>query len=287
MTGTIGHVTLRDGVRLEYEERGDPDGVPVLLLHGATDSRRSWDTVLPHLPPSIRAVALSQRGHGDSDKPGALYTIEQMAADAAAAIDALRLGPAVVVGHSMGTWVAERLAIDSPERVRALLLVAGLGAPRENAEQFGLFEELSLFEGAIDDEVAREFQLGTTERPLADELLDLFVAESLKLPPALWRVLFGSFLDVDLWEGLASVEVPALLVWGDRDALVTRGEQDRLVETIPQARLAVYEGTGHAVHWEEPQRFAAQLAAFALTQGRSRMMSSSESSGRSKRALTA
>jgi pimeloyl-ACP methyl ester carboxylesterase len=67
----------------------------------------------------------------------------------------------------------------------------------------------------------------------------------------------------------------------------TRAEQDRLVETIPQAHLTVYEGTGHAVHWEEPQRFAAQLAAFALTQGRSRMMSSSESSGRSKRALTA
>jgi non-heme chloroperoxidase len=287
MTGAIGHVTLRDGVRLEYEERGDPDGVPVLLLHGATDSRRSWDMVLPHLPPSIRAVALTQRGHGDSDKPGALYTIEQMAADAAAAIDALGLGPAVVVGHSMGTWVAERLAIDSPERVRALLIEAGPGAPRENAELFGFFEEMSVFPGPIDDEVAREFQLGTTERPLADELLDLFVAESLKLPPSLWRVLFGSFLDVALYEGISSVAVPALLIWGDRDALVTRAEQDRLVETIPQARLTVYEGTGHAVHWEEPQRFAAQLAAFALTQGRSRMMSSSESSGRSKRALTA
>lgn len=287
MTGPIGYVTLRDGVRLEYEERGDPDGVPVLLLHGVTDSRRSWDTVLPHLPPSIRAVALTQRGHGDSDKPGALYTIGQMAADAAAAIDALGLGPAVVVGHSMGTWVAERLAIDSPERVGALLLEAGPGAPRENPELFGFCEEMSVFPGPIDDEVAREFQLSTIERPLADELLDLFVAESLKLPPSLWRVLFGSFLDIDLYEGLASVEVPALLVWGDHDALVTRAEQDRLVETIPQARLTVYEGTGHAVHWEEPQRFAAQLAAFALTQGRSRMMSPSESSGRSKRALTA
>jgi non-heme chloroperoxidase len=287
MTGSIGHVTLRDGVRLEYEERGDSDGVPVLLLHGVTDSRRSWDTVLPHLPPSIRAVALTQRGHGDSDKPGALYTIEQLAADAAAAIDALHLGPAVVVGHSMGTWVAERLAIDSPDRVRALLLEAGPGAPRENAELFGFCEEMSVFPGPIDDKVAREFQLGTIERPLADGLLDLFVAESLKLPPNLWRVLFGSFLEIDLYEGLASVEVPALLVWGDRDALVTRAEQDRLVKTIPQARLTVYECTGHAVHWEEPQRFAAQLAAFALTQGRSRMMSASESSGRLKRALTA
>jgi non-heme chloroperoxidase len=283
----VDNVTLPDGTRLEYEERGDPQGIPVLLLHGVTDSRRSWDPVLPHLPPSIRAVALSQRGHGDSDRPGSGYTIGQMAADAAAAIDALGLGPAVVVGHSMGTWVAERLAIDSPGLVRALVLAGALGAPRQNAEAAAFFEEMSLVPGPIDDQFAREFQLGTTERPLPEGLLDLFVAESLKLPPYLWRILCRHFLDIDLYEGLASVEAPALLVWGDRDALVTRAEQDRLVETIPQARLAVYEGTGHAVHWDEPQRFAAQLAAFALAQGRSRMMSSSESSGRSKRALTA
>jgi non-heme chloroperoxidase len=287
MTGKIAHVELPDGVRLEYEERGDPDGVPVLLLHGVTDSRRSWDPVLPHLPPAIRAIALSQRGHGDSDRPGDGYTIEGMARDAAAVADALRLGPTVVAGHSMGTWVAERLAIDNSERVSALVLVGGPGAPRENPDFAALCEEMSVLPGPIDDALAREFQLGTTERPLPDELLDLFVAESLKLPTPLWRDLFGGFLDIDLYEGLASVQAPALLVWGDRDALVTRAEQNRLVETIPQARLAVYEGTGHALHWEEPQRFAAQLAAFALAQGRSRMMSASESSGRSKRALTA
>jgi non-heme chloroperoxidase len=72
-------------------------------------------------------------------------------------------------------------------------------------------------------------------------------------------------------------------VWGDRDALFTCAEQERLAETIPHARLTVYEGTGHALHWEEPQRFAAQLAAFALTLGGSRMMSSPES----RRAFTA
>jgi non-heme chloroperoxidase len=287
MRSIVDSVDLSTGVRLEYEERGDPDGVPLLLLHGVTDSRRAWDPVLPHLPPSIRAVALTQRGHGDSERPGTGYTIEDMARDAAAAIDALGLSPAVVAGHSMGTWVAERVAIDSPERVRALVLAGGLGPPRENADFAAFCEEMAVAPGPIDQELAREFQLGTTERPIPDRLLDLFVAESLKLPPYLWRVLFRHFLDIDLYEGLASLEPPALLVWGDRDALATRAEQDRLVETIPQARLAVYEGTGHALHWEEPQRFAAQLAAFSLTQGRSGATSSFESSGRSDRALPA
>jgi len=287
MKGRVEHLTLPGGLRLEYEERGDPDGVPVLLLHGVTDSRRSWDPVLPHLPPSIRAIALSQRGHGDSDRPGGGYAIEDLAGDAAAAIDALGLGSAVVVGHSMGGWVAQRLAIDHPERVIAALLAAAPGAPREDAEFSAFLEEMSMLPGPVDDALAREFQLGTTERELPEEMLDLFVAESLKVPSHLWRVLFRGFLDIDLYEELESAEPPALLVWGDRDALVARAQQDRLMEAIPRARLAVYEGTGHAVHWEEPQRFAAQLAAFALSQGRSRMMSSSESSGRSKRALTA
>jgi non-heme chloroperoxidase len=258
------------------------------LLHGVTDSRRSWDPVLPHLPPSIRAIALSQRGHGDSDKPSdAGYTIEDMAGDAAAVIEALELSPAIVVGHSMGGWVAQRLAIDHPERVLATLLVAAPGAPREDAEFVAFLEEISGLPGPVDRELAREFQLSTIERPLPDEMLEVFVAESMKLPTPLWREVFGGFLDIDLYDALASLEPPALLVWGDHDAVVTRAAQDRLVETIPQARLVVYEGTGHAIHWEEPQRFAAQLAAFALGQGRSRTMSSSESSGLSKRALTA
>ena len=60
---------LPDGLRLPYVERGDPAGIPVVFLHGITDSWRSFQLVLPHLPPSIRALALTQRGHGDASRP--------------------------------------------------------------------------------------------------------------------------------------------------------------------------------------------------------------------------
>lgn len=285
MTGKIGRVELSDGVRLEYEERGDPDGVPVLLLHGATDSRRSWDPVLPHLPPSVRAIALSQRGHGDAERPGqASYRYEDMAADAVAVIEALDLDPAIVVGHSMGAWVAERVAIDHPEVVLGTVLVGAIG---ENAVLVEVRNEVAGLADPIDPEFAREFQLGTTERPLPPSMLDGFAAESLKLPAWLWHRLFDGFLEIDMRSELGAIRSPVLLLWGDRDVFDTRAEQDWLLGTLPDARLTVYEGTGHAVHWDEPERFAADLAAFALAQGRSRMMSSSESSGRSKRALTA
>ena len=69
MTFTTKTIVLPTGVTLPYVEQGDPDGVPVILLHGVTDSWRSFEPVLPHLPPSIRAFALTQRGHGDADRP--------------------------------------------------------------------------------------------------------------------------------------------------------------------------------------------------------------------------
>jgi non-heme chloroperoxidase len=281
-------VELPTGVSIDYAEQGDPDGVPALFLHGATDSRRSWDPVLPHLPRSIRAIVPSQRGHGDSGRPEhAGYGHEDMAADAVALIEALDLGPVFLVGHSMGAWIAERVAINRPDLVLGTVLVGAIGPGGKNAVLVEVVGEVSGLTDPVDPEFARDFQAGTTERPLPPELLDLFVAESLKLPAWVWRRVFEAFLEIDMTSELGSVESPVLLVWGDRDVFDTRADQEWLVETLPDVRLSVYEGTGHAVHWEEPERFAADLAAFALAQGRSRTMSSSETSGLSKRALTA
>jgi non-heme chloroperoxidase len=287
MTAAIKSVELATGVRLEYAEQGDPEGVPVVLLHGVTDSRRSWEPVLPHLPSSIRAIALSQRGHGESERrAGAGYRIEHLGADVAAVIDALELGRAVVAGHSMGGWVAQQVAIEYPECVLGVVLEAAFGSARGNPDVVAFCDALAALP-EMEIEVAREFQQSTIARPLRPGALDVFVAESMKLPLWLWRELFEGFLETDLLDRLPSIEAPALLVWGDRDDYIARADQDRLLAAIPNSRIEVYEGTGHAVHWEEPERFAAELAAFAAAQGRRRTMSSSESSGRSKRALTA
>src|SRR5574341_1389047 len=101
-------VKLSTGVELPYVEQGDRAGVPVIFLHGITDSWRSFERVLPHLPKSIHALALSQRGHGDADRPVAGYQPQNFAADVAAFIEALKLGPAVIAGHSMGSTIAQR-----------------------------------------------------------------------------------------------------------------------------------------------------------------------------------
>ena len=120
------------GVSLEVAERGAPGGQPVLFLHGYTDSWFSFSSVLERLPPTVRAIVPTQRGHGDSDRPECCYRPSDFAADAVALLDALGVPRATIVGHSMGSFVAQRLAVDAPGRVSRLVLV-GSGATARTA----------------------------------------------------------------------------------------------------------------------------------------------------------
>jgi non-heme chloroperoxidase len=118
----LSHLRLHDGLQFEYAEQGPRGGPTVLMLHGITDSWRSFEPVLPLLPAHWHVVALSQRGHGGSDKTPRRYRTEDFAADAAAFARALDLAPMIVVGHSMGAANALRLALDAPELVQGLVL---------------------------------------------------------------------------------------------------------------------------------------------------------------------
>ena len=178
-------------------------------------------------------------------------------------LDQLGIERAVLVGHSMGSWVTQRVAIDHPERVIGVVLAGSFsGRPGDDPEMRAFAQEMgSLRE--VTDEVARDFQESTVARPLPPGQMDTFVAESLKVPAHVWNQAFMGFLEIDNAEGLAQIAAPALLVWGERDAFIPRAIQDELLETLPDARLEVYKDTGHAVHWDQPLRFARDVVAFS------------------------
>jgi pimeloyl-ACP methyl ester carboxylesterase len=259
---------LSTGVSLPYVEQGDPSGVPVLLLHGVTDSWRSFEPILPHLPRSIHAIALTQRGHGDADRPGDGYRTRDFAADAAAFTASLGLGPAIVVGHSMGSVNALRLAIDHPQAVLGLVLAGSSPSFRDDPAVAEFWDvEVSRLADPVDPALAREFQLSTFARPAPEAFLETVVQESLKVPARVWRASFEGFLEYDLTAELGRIGVPALVLWGDQDVFCSRADQEALVGGIPDSRLVVYEGTGHALHWEEPERFAADVVTFVAGLG--------------------
>jgi pimeloyl-ACP methyl ester carboxylesterase len=254
-------VALPTGVTLQYVEQGSPAGIPVLMAHGFTDSLRSFELVLPHLPPSIRAFAVSQRGHGDSSRPESGYRVRDFAADLAAFLDTFGIERAVVVGHSMGSYVAQRFALDEPHRARGLVLLGAFSGFTHNSAVVEFAEVVDGLEDPIEPSFAAEFQRSTLAQPIPDAYFAAIVQESLKVPARVWKAAMHGLLDVDHRPELANIQAPTLIVWGDQDAFCPRSDQD-ILATIPRSELRVYAGAGHAMHWEEPARVAADLAAF-------------------------
>lgn len=253
-------IALPTGVRLHYAERGPRDGEAVLLLHGYTDSWFSFSEVLPRLPVDWRAIAPDQRGHGDSDRPDA-YALSDFAADALALLDALGLERATLVGHSMGTFIARQIALAAPARVRRLVLVGG-GAHAGGAAFGELGETVRALADPVPLDVIREFQAGTAHTPLPEVFLEGIIAESAKLPARVWRDTLAGFVAGAPALAGGRIHCPTLVLWGDHDAVFGRHDQDELLGAIPGARLRVYPNTGHALHWEEPEGFVADLEAF-------------------------
>lgn len=262
MTPAVQSVELPGGVRLQYVEQGDPTGAPVLLLHGLSDSWRSFERVLPHLPESLRAFVLSLRGHGDSSRPETGYRARDFAADAAAFLDALGLEAAVVVGHSLGSAIAQRIAIDHPDRTLGLVLVGSFASLAKSPAPRELWEAVSAMEDPVDPEFVREFQQSTLAQPMPPAFFETVVQESRKLPVRVWRAVVADTMQDDFSADLNRIKAPTLLIWGDHDTMVPRSDQDAQTAAIPGARLVVYPGVGHAVHWEAPERFASDLATF-------------------------
>lgn len=257
-------VTLSTGVRMEYVEQGVAHGVPVVFLHGVTDSWRSFERVLPLLPASIHAYAISARGHGDSSRPAQGYLLSDLSADLKAFMDAMGLERAVIVGHSMGAMVAQRFAVDHPERVSGLVLMGAFATLFQNPMLTDFYRSaIAPLVDPIDAGFAREWQQSTLARSMAADHLDTVVGETLKVPARVWHAAFEGFLYTPDFSGaLSRLSVPTLIAWGDQDSYASREHQDRLQSLIPNARLVVYQGAGHAFHWEEPTVFTRDLQAF-------------------------
>ncbi len=262
-------IQLPNRLKLEYVEHGDRAGIPVILLHGYTDSWHSYELVLPHLPKSMRAFAISQRGHGDSERPAAGYHPRDFAADVAAFMDAFKLQRAVIVGHSMGSYIAQCFAMNYPERTLGVVLV-GSFTTLQNDKGIQEFWSMgvSKLEDPVDPNFALEFQKSTLALPVPQRYLDTVVQESLKLPAHIWKAVFKGLMDADLSNELGKIKSPSLIIWGDKDAYFLRDQQDALAAGIANSKLVIYSGVGHSVHWEAPKRFADDLVTFVETLAR-------------------
>jgi len=256
----VRRVRLVTGVSLPYVVRGDPSGAAVLLLHPWAESLRCFDRLIPLLPPSLHVVAIDQRGHGDAGKPADGYSLASFASDVVAFMDAVGLTSAVLVGSSSGGYVAQQVAIDSPDRVAGLVLV---GSPRSLHGRPAFADEVERLQDPVNPAWVRE---SLTWFPRVHHVPDWFVEarvqDGLRVPAHVWRDALMGLFTAPPPTDVGRIAARTLIIWGDHDDLLPRVDQQAMAAAIPGSRLVVYEDTGHLVLWEQPERLATDLTAF-------------------------
>ena len=256
------YIQLSTGVKLEYAEHGNEAGTPVIFLHGISDSWHSFEKVLPLLPASIHAFSVTHRGHGNSSKPATGYHPKDFAADIAAFIQEKKLGSAIVVGHSMSGVIVQQFALDHPQLLKGLVIVASDPVIRNNPGMPEFISEVEKMEGAVERSFMVDFQNATLSKPIDSAYFNLLVDESMKMPLAAFKEAFKGLIETEYVADLKKIKAPVLILWGDADAFFKADGQELLKKNISHAKYIRYKGTGHAIHWEEPVRFTADITSF-------------------------
>ena len=263
----FGTVQLSTGVRLHFAERGMPSREPLIMLHGLSDSWFSFSRIMPLMSTRYQVYALDQRGHGRSEQPTGGYAMSELAADVLAFMDAKGINRATIVGHSMGSFVAQQVALAAPDRVRALVLVGSGTSVRHLIDFDKVFAELR---DPVSMDFIREFQLSTIGQPVPEAFLEEVIRESQRLSAHVWRAAWRGLVSAPAPNGLGALEVPTLLIHGEKDTAFPLSELRALNALVPRASLITYPEIGHAVHWETPGRFVRDLEAFIARRGGAR-----------------
>ncbi len=244
---------------LHYEDRGS--GPPLLLVAGLASDSFSWLPVATPLAARFRTIMPDNRGVGRTRPQDGPCSIDAIADDCAALLRHLGVERASVLGHSMGGFVAQRLAVRHPGLVDRLVLVAtGTGAGARNAATFEeMAERLDAGEGA-ERWFRRLFDAIFTRRFLDDPAkAEAVMAWALNYPwPQSARAFRRQVDAVIAYDGSADVgaiAVPTLVVAGREDILYPAEECEAFARRIPGAAFTVIEGAAHAVHTEQPGAF--------------------------------
>jgi len=259
-SGVESHTIWVNGHRIHYYVRGPINGQPVVLVHGLGGRGEDWVRLAPYLERSgFRVYTPDLLGFGQSEEPRNVnYSIAEQARVIRFFLDRLHLQQPDLVGWSMGGWIAQKVAIDHPSRVRRLVLMdsAGLRMPP------GL--DTRLFTPTTPDELSRLNEFLTPNPPrvpgfVAQDILRVSANTSWVIK----RALASMFTAKDVTDAdLPSLKMPVLILWGDQDRITPLSEGRAIHNLIPQSRLAVAKGCGHLAPAQCADRLGPEMTAF-------------------------
>ena len=268
------HFAKVDGVRLHYQEVGDPSAPPMILIHGFASSNLVWSKVLLELAAAgFRVIAPDLAGYGYSGKPRHLdYTIASQAEIVFNLVKQLGIDRAVLLGSSYGAAISATIALDHPALVEKLILV---GAVTNNKPTRYLL--MRLFGSPIIGDILSPLVVGSRRllrlrmKRVYDRhswVLDERRVDARHLPLSTRGAHRAIIRTVRCWDAervsrdAHLLTQPTLLLWGDTDREVPLTDGERLQQSIPDSRLIVFRDCGHLPHEEYPEAFTKAVLEF-------------------------
>jgi pimeloyl-ACP methyl ester carboxylesterase len=243
---------------MAYTEAGD--GPAVVLIHGWACDRSFWRNQIEALSGVCRVIAPDFRGHGGSSVPEDGYTLARLAGDIHSLCHDLGTAPFVLVGHSMGGMVAQRYALDHPDDLAGLALVATAAADPEKALVSRQIASVSPTEG-FRSAFLRYSRSWFT--PDSEPDLVLWLEERmLHTPEHVALKLVAAYGEMDVREELLALYVPTLVIGARGDVSTPVDRSVELSQLIPGASLVTVDKAGHFVQLERPDEVNEALMAF-------------------------
>jgi len=262
------------GLRFHYRDwpstrEGAKD---LVLLHGFTGHARSWDAFAEAMTDRYQVLALDQRGHGETAwAPADRYGVDDMAEDLTAFVAALRLEDFTLVGLSMGGMVAMHYAGQRPLELAALVIV-DIGPEIEAAGSGRIQEGFKVSDTFADRDEAFAAARAANPRPPEDHHRHRVDHSLMRTQSGDWTYRYDRVLRSpsalrlrgreEGWRSCANIDVPTLLIRGDESDILSASVAQRMIETIPGARLALVENSGHAIPLDAPDGFLAAAREF-------------------------
>jgi len=272
------YVELSTGIKMAYVEMGDPDGPVVILQHGMTDNSRSWSFAAPYFAEAGYHVYLPDlRGMGKSDAPDGYYTPITYATDLEAFFDAMNIEKATLVGHSLGSYTVQCFSIMFPERCEKIVLVSSL--PIKNYQNERLIKAYQTYieplaeDGHPTDEFMDLWYATTLhEEKFADEF-DTFLANMKKeaqvLSKKAWKNIIMGLASIEMTDVYSQIDhsIPVLVLHGNDDNMALTQYQEELLQifNVDENSYVNYEGIGHNIQFEIPERCATDILTWLET----------------------
>jgi pimeloyl-ACP methyl ester carboxylesterase len=257
-----------DGISLYYEVRGN--GQPVLLIAGLGSDVSSWAGVVDKLSARFKVIAFDNRGVGRSDIPNKRYTVRQMAGDAVRLLDHLKIKRAHVIGHSMGGYIAQELAINHSERVDKLILesTSFVSSKRNNLLFSDFHRKLKMGED-LETWMRRWTRWLFTKRCLARKVfIKAFIKNGLNYPyfqqAEGFKGQISAIASFNTRERLYSIKAETLVIEGEEDKLILPKEAAALARNIAGSIFQSVKDAAHCIHIERPGLFVKIVMKFLL-----------------------